>query len=174
MSLNIPRATPLQTMHKLCSRTTPNGVCFQQVLTQIGLVALRMEGEIMKPLQVPAMRDRRQREYALLAADYLCSNLDWYLLTEHLDPFTIPVESIADEVVTNKLKLPARDKYRDHLGEWIERHQIAGYQDGDRLPTCCHCFDTGADFHDPTNPTKPIHDIRNPINCTQCSKGNHK
>ena len=118
------------------------------------------------------MRDRRQREYALLAADYLWNNLDKFV-TDNLDPFTIPVESLADEVVTNRLKLPARDKYRDHLGDWIASHQIC-HQDGDYLPTCCHCFDTGADFHDPTNPTKPNPDIRNPTNCTQCSKGNHQ
>lgn len=172
MTLNIPRATPLHIMHKLCDRSTPNGDCFQQVMTQIGLVALRMEGELIKPLQVPAMRDRRQREYALLAADYLWNNLDKFV-TDNLDPFTIPVESLADEIVTNRLKLPARDKYRDHLGDWIERHQIC-HQDDDYLPSCCNCFDTGADFHDPTKPTKPIHDIRNPINCTQCSKGNHQ
>ena len=159
-------------MHKLCDRSTPNGVCFQQVLTQIGLVALRMEGEIIKPLQVPAMRDRRQKEYALLAADYLCSNLDWYLLTEHLDPFTIPVESLADEVVTNKLKLAARDKYRDHLGEWIKRHQIC-HQDGDYQPTCCTCNDTGKDYTQYAT-TGTSHDLHNPTNCTQCSKGNQQ
>lgn len=160
-------------MHKLCDRSTPNGVCFQQVLTQIGLVALRMEGEIIKPLQVPAMRDRRQREYALLAADYLWNNLDKYLLTEHLDPFTIPVESLADEVVTNKLKLPARDKYRDHLGDWIKRLQIAPHEIGDYLPTCCTCNDTGKDFQKYAT-TGTAHDLHNPTNCTQCSKGNHE
>jgi len=159
-------------MHKLCDRSTPNGVCFQQVLTQIGLVALRMEGELIKPLQVPAMRDRRQREYADLAADYLCSNLDLYLLTQHLDPFTIPVESLADEIVTNKLKMPARDKYRDHLGDWIERHQIC-HQDDDYLPSCCNCNDTGKDYQQYAT-TGASHDLHNPTNCTQCLKGNHQ
>ena len=133
-------------------------------MTQIGLVALRMEGELIKPLQVPAMRDRRQREYAQLAADYLCSNLDWYLLTEHLDPFTIPIESLADQIVTDKLGLLS-DMYSVELAEWIKRHQIAPHQIDDYLPTCCNCNDTGEDYN---------HGLHNPSKCTQCSKGKHR
>jgi len=159
-------------MHKLCDRSNPNGVDMQKVLTQLGLVALRMEGEMIKPLQVPAMRDRRQREYAQLAAQYLCSNLDWYLLTEHLDPFTIPVEALADEVVTNRLKLPASDKYRDQLGQWIEANGIC-HQDGDYLPHCCNCNDTGKDFQKYAT-TGTTHDLHNPTNCTKCPKGSQQ
>jgi len=171
--LTIPRATQVSTMHKPCDETRPNGIDLQTVLTQVGLVALRMEGEIIKPLQVPAMRQRRQREYTELAAAYLNSNLDQPMLDNYLDPSTIPIEALANEVVATKLNKTLRDAYHEQLTTWVDSQAIT-YEIGDHLAQCCQCFDTGADFHDPTNPTRPIPNIHNPIPCAQCSKGNHQ
>jgi hypothetical protein len=156
-------------MYKPFDISRPNGQALQQVLTQLGLTALRMEGEIVKPLQVRAMRERRQREYSKLAYKFLCDNLDWHYLHDALDTSTIPVEALADEIATDFHKMTARDKYRDHLWQWVKSQEIH-FQTGDYNADCSQCFDTGADFHQYAR-TGATHDLHNPTPCTRCTKG---
>jgi hypothetical protein len=156
-------------MLKPFDSSRPKGQALQQALTQIGITALRMEGEIVKPLQVRVMRERRQREYADRAYQFLCNNLDWHYLHDALDPSTIPVEAIADEIATDFHRQSGRDKYRDHLWNWIKSQEIH-FTSGDYAPTCAQCFDTGSDFHTYAN-SGTTNDLHNPTQCKQCQKG---
>lgn len=148
----------------------PKGQALQQVLTQVGVVALRMEGDLVSPLKVRAMRDRRQREYSQLAYEFLRSNLDWFYLHDVLDPQTIPVESLAHEIACEYHKRPAQNKYNNDLWQWVNSQQI-GFDVGDYSPECPQCFDTACDFHDYARTGLQDH-LHNPTQCKQCTKGN--
>jgi hypothetical protein len=157
--------------HKPCDSSRPKGLALQQALTQVGVTALRMEGEITKPLQVRAMREKRQKEYAALAYQFLCNNLDWYYLHDVLNPSTIPVDALAHEVATDYHRQTARDLYRDHLWQWIDSQQIR-FVDGDTNPDCTSCFDTGKSFDPSLHSTALGQFDISLTNCTQCMKGN--
>jgi hypothetical protein len=157
--------------HKPCDSSRPKGLALQQALTQIGVTALRMEGEITRPLQVRAMREKRQREYAALAYQFLRNNLDLYYLHDALDPTTIPVDALAHEIATDYHRQTAHYFYRDQLWQWVDTQQIS-FVDGDYTFDCASCFDTGRSFDPLLHSTELGQFDTSLTNCKQCTKGN--
>ena len=167
--LNIPLTIRRLVMNNPTDSQRPKGQALQQVLTQVGVVALRMEGEMISPLKVQRMRERRQREYTEKAYEFLRNNLDWFYLNDVLDPQTIPVDSLAHEIACSYHNRAALNHYNNRLWQWVESQQI-GFDVGDYSPECPKCFDTGCDFHEYVR-TGLQHDLHNPTQCTQCPKG---
>lgn len=156
-------------MNKSPDHSQPKGQALQQVLTQVALIALRVEGDLVSPLKVRAMRDRREREYREKAYEFLRNNLDKYFLHEALDPETIPVESLAHEIAASYHNLAGNEAHNNRLWQWVETQQIT-FENGDYAPDCSQCFDTGCDFHEYVR-TGLQNDLHNPKSCTQCTKG---
>ena len=147
----------------------PKRAALRQALENVGLIALRVEGEMISPLRVRAMRERRQREYADLAYKFLRNNLDVHYLDDVLDPQTIPAEALAHEVACDYHRRPAQETYLHQLFEWVDSQQIT-FTQGEYSPDCGQCFDTGCDFHEYVR-TGALTDLHNPQQCTQCERG---